>query len=257
MKDNREIQNESLVLVVGSIAVLSSIIGMISFILTLFSSKKISPDKNLTDQLNKVLVPLGKKFEVRIVKEKTPNAFIIGPKVIFVTSGLVDILTPREVISVLLHEVWHVLDLHIYKDLSYKYIIFYLAAFVAISSNAVIPFSGIIAFSLSCFIFEIPYKLIFGRKYEKMSDSYASKYGYGDELISSLKKLDKVYTRLINSQQCGFICKVESKITNELGEHPSLQTRVENLLKSKELEEAAKTNNLSKFKNIAIGFFKK
>jgi Zn-dependent protease with chaperone function len=196
-------------------------------------------DKKLTKQVNKFLGTT--KWRVILIKEKSPNAFVMGPRIICITSGLMKLLNSREVMGVMLHEAWHVKDLHVYKQFIYKFPFFYLIAMSMFAVGLItgIPILGTI-FALIMFnIYDIPYKIIMGRKHERAADSYAAKMGYGDELISALNKLEKWYRSKVKSQPCGKVCQFTNKIGEAIDEHPPLKNRIENILKSKELAKLA------------------
>lgn len=192
-------------------------------------------DKKLTKKINDFLK--SNKWKVIIIKEKTPNAFVMGPRIICITSGLMKLCNDREVMGVMLHEAWHVKDLHVYKQLAYKYPFFYLIAFlittVVVSTG--IPILGLLAGFIMFNIYDIPYSIIMGRRHERAADSHAAKMGYGDDLISALNKLEKWYRSKIKNQPCDKVCQIIVKIGEAIDEHPPIKNRIENILKSKEL----------------------
>jgi len=192
-------------------------------------------DKKLTKKINNFLK--STKWRVILIKEKAPNAFVMGPRIICITTGLQKLLTQREIMGVMLHEAWHVKDLHVYKQFMYKVPLFYLIAMSMFTVGLIsgIPILGIIFAIIMFNTYEIPYNIIMGRRHEKAADSYAAKMGYGNELVSALKKLEKWYKSKVKNQPCGKVCQLANKIGDAIDEHPPIKNRIENILKSKEL----------------------
>jgi Zn-dependent protease with chaperone function len=196
---------------------------------------KSMTDKKLTKKINKFLE--STKWKVILMKEKSPNAFVMGPRIICITTGLQKLLNEREVMGVMLHEAWHVKDLHVYKQFVYKAPLFALIIMIVMAA-AITPGGSLPAYIMALIMFniyDIPYKIIMGRRHEHAADSYATKMGYGDELISALNKLEKWYRSKVKSQPCGKVCQLTNKIGDVIDEHPPLKNRIENILKSKEL----------------------
>lgn len=211
-------------------------------------------DKVLTKEINKIL---GKtKWKVMIIKDKSPNAFVVGPRVIMITTGLKKMLTHRELIGVMLHEAWHVKAFHVYKQIFYK---FPLLAAVFTAAIATVMVGGGAWLALLIFVIlrrvtEIPYDLTVGRRQETKSDSYAVKMGYGKELASALSKLEKTYLK--GMKNCVGVCKIVSKIDEAIDEHPPLKKRIEKILKDSEMVKALASRNAAKIKKIVIKGFK-
>jgi len=192
-------------------------------------------DKKLTKQINSFLK--STKWKVIVIKEKAPNAFIMGPRIICITTALMKMLNKREVMGVMLHEAWHVKDLHVYKQFAYRAPLFALILMVVLAA-ALTPGGSAPAYLMALILFntyEIPYSIIMGRRHERAADSYAAKMGYGDDLISALNKLEKWYKSKVKSQPCGKVCQIINKIDRAIDEHPPIKNRIENILKSKEL----------------------
>jgi Zn-dependent protease with chaperone function len=257
-EDNiQEIEPLILSAVVGTVYLISTIT---TFLLSASQLKKrIKIDKKWTKKINNILKSKG-KWIVHIFPDPTPNAFAIGGRHIFITSGLSKILTTREIEAVLLHEVYHNKDKHIYKKLAYKHSLIYLILFAAISASAAtgaFPLGLLVLFLLNN-VSEIAYNRIVGRRHEIKSDEFAIKLGYGKDLITSLKKLEKALHKQMKKTSCGVWCKFERKVSDAIDEHPSTRKRVEVILrKSSELDKLMKTASFGKIKKFIEGVFKK
>lgn len=223
-------------LVMVGVAVVAVQLAVLLFQTGLFiRTTKPMEDKKLTKKINKFLK--STKWKVILIKEKAPNAFVIGPRIICITSGLLKLLNEREVMGVMLHEAYHVKDLHVYKQFLYKAPLFALLIMITLSM-VITTGPSVLGYMLSLIMFKtykIPYQIIMGRRHEQAADSYAAKMGYGDELVSSLNKLEKWYRSKIKNQPCDKICQIVNKINEAIDEHPPIKNRIENILKSKEL----------------------
>ena len=82
-----------------------------------------------------------------------------------------------------------------------------------------------------------------GRRAENRADSYAVKYGYEKELISSLEKLEKMFNK--TRPPCTGLCKIIEKINRALDEHPPIKKRIENILKAKETWDQIKNKSVT------------
>jgi Zn-dependent protease with chaperone function len=215
-------------------------------------------DSKRSKKLNEIIKPLGvkKNFQVHIVPQKAPNAFTPGGKHVYITSGLLKLLNEREVEAVLLHEVYHAIDLHIIKRMATEFPLYYLCAPLAVAAamgaaalGPVALILGMIVFSISLGILKIPLSVIIGRRHEYGADNYAVKAGYGKDIASALNKLEKMLTRMSAGQSCGKVCKVIRRIDEAMDEHPSTKKRIEKTLKDVELLKA-----VSKAKITAITY---
>ena len=230
---------------------------MISFLWTSHQFKKaIKIDKKLSKRVNEIL-NTGNKWKVHQYPDRMPNAFAIGGNDIFVTTGLVKLLSQRGVEAVMLHEAWHNKDLHIWKKIAYESSFTYLIIYTAItaSMSVMMPIGFIIAFIMKN-ITDIFYARTMGRRHENAADEYAVKYGYGPELASSLTKLENWARSKMGSRKCGRVCQIVNRISEALDEHPPTKARVETILKkAAELDRAARSGvkALSKF---VVGVFK-
>jgi Zn-dependent protease with chaperone function len=194
-------------------------------------------DKKLSKKLKSILKD-GKDWKVFIIKDGTPNAFAMVRPYIFLSSGLVRMMNEREIIAIMLHETGHITNMHIWKDVATK------SSLIALLFTTVAALSGPIALGALLFIwftFETPEMILqgvlmrtMGRAEERQADNIPVKYGYGDDFISSLRKIEKVYQKMLKRHCTTFVCKTRERISSLLDEHPPIKQRVENILKDKE-----------------------
>lgn len=212
-------------------------------------------DKPLTKEINKILGET--KWRVLIIKDKMPNAFVVGAKVIMITTGLKKILNHRETVAVMLHEAWHVKKRHIYKQIFLKYPLLAIAATASFAIWAATqqPYTALFVFFILKKVTSIPYDLTIGRMQETGSDSYAVRMGYGKEMAGALKKLEKLYLKEMRT--CTGVCKVINSIDQALDEHPPIKRRVERILKKTEMMKALMARKVSQIRKIITQGFKK
>jgi Zn-dependent protease with chaperone function len=210
-------------------------------------------DSKLSKRINGILNTT--EWKVHIVKEKQPNAFAINGPHVFVTTGLIKLATENELTAILLHEVYHTKFNHSYKQLAYKYPLFYLCVFVAVTIGMALNtslFLAFLIFRLINLISDIPYKIIIGRMHENKADNYAIQLGYGKDLVSILKKLEKIY--IASMKDCTGACKVINAMDEALDEHPPLKKRIEIVLKkTDELQSVLATKNIKSVVKFIIG----
>jgi|WetSurSiteA1Bulk_404760.scaffolds.fasta_scaffold00070_7 Zn-dependent protease with chaperone function len=240
---------------------ITAIITAILSLLSIFSMKaqlgSLPIDKNLTKKINGILKG-PKEFRVFIFKEKAPNAFCMFSPDIYVTSGLLKMCTEKELLAVCLHEAGHVNDHHSW----YR-------AFAAIGLGALFhamlrvwiheknggyeidhdPQIWMIELALTTQVTNVILARLQGRGQEYYADSYATKYGYGDYLISGLQKLQKWVDKV---QPCNNkICKALRWLSEAMDEHPSVKDRVEAILKDKQkLKELGQLPTVKKIEYI-------
>lgn len=238
---------------IGSVMVIANLVTLMMGASGIISSVKV--DKKLTDKLNKLLNS-GNKWIVHIYPTKDPNAFSLGfGRHIFVTTELLKILDADETDAILLHEVYHSSKKHTYKNLAYKYPLFYLVAFLGASifATGAVPILAFLAMFIANKVGDIIWNITFGRKMEYNADSYAAKLGYGKQLISAFGKIQKWVRSKTKKQSCDKWCQVITKIDSSIDEHPEWKNRVENILKNtKELSKAVKTKSFGKIKDFIM-----
>lgn len=239
-------------------AVLISLAIQLSSLFLLFQTmikQDSTEDKKLSKDLKKILRD-GKDWKVMVVKDNMPNAFCIIRPYVFISTGLMKMMNERELMSILLHEAGHITNKDIWKDIIVK------NSFSAIMLSVVGSIGGPTALIMMIFFYYIIgaegitnkiFTRVLGRFEENRADSFAVKYGYADDMISVLKKLD----RKIKSMQppCGKICKIIEKIEEILDEHPPVKKRIENILKRKETWITAKNKSFVNIRNMFIKGF--
>lgn len=242
-------------LIWGSVAVAVNITMLL--LSTKVMMKEFKDNKKHTNKLNKVLGRTD--WKVKVIKEKTPNALTVGNKVVFVTSGLINMMTDRELIAIMLHEAYHIKDLHVYKQLAVQYPLFYIVVFIMCSTGLIAPaylfFLNILVFNIMLNTLMIPYKITMGRKHEKNADAYSIKFGYSKDMISALNKLERWYKKELSKHKCGVICRTIEKIDEAIDEHPSIKKRVEYILKQKEIWQKIASGKFKIIKNYILTEF--
>lgn len=240
----------------GTIYTVSMLIQF--FIATAMYRKTVKVDQKLTQRLNGIL-DSGEKWIVHIFPDKAPNAFAIGGRHVYITTGLLKILNEREVDAVLLHEVYHNKDMHVWKNLAAESSFLYLTIFINVSiwwgSAGAFPLA-LITFFIIRNSMRILYARFRGRHFEIKSDEFAVKQGYGPELVSALKKIEAWAKKAMAGQKCNKFCQLERKISEEIDEHPPIKKRIETILrKTKELDQAM-ASGYKAISTLVMGVFK-
>lgn len=194
----------------------------------------------LQSEFRKILKELGHPANVSIEEMKEieePNAFCTIGSTLYYTKGLKKILTKRELMAVLLHEYNHFRGFHVYismiqqlasKPLALIIISKYLKNKSMTSAVKIKAFLLILSF---LFIYSVGFNITVGRLMEYTSDGFAAKSGYGDDLISGLKKLEAWYKKRMGKP--GPVEEILIRILMAIDEHPSLEDRIEYILKHK------------------------
>jgi len=209
-------------------------------------------DNNLTKQLKKLITG---EWEVRIVSMDEPNAFTIGKKQLYVTTGLKALLPDeKELMSVVLHEAGHTLKYHSMKRLtlhsatsSFFYSISFILSALSIPTAIVFIFASIIVDNL---IYNY-----YSRLTEQQADSYAVKIGYGKEFAAALRKFHKLYGR--NRKPVDPSSKIErfiKKLGHLFDSHPRDVDRIKDAIKnSKDVRRSiAKGTTWDMIRNISL-----
>lgn len=181
-------------------------------IVPLFNKQTPLPDGELRSEIenfaHKSDFKLKNIFQIDGSKRSTKaNAYFsgLGPKKrIVLYDTLMEKLTTQEVVAVLAHEVGHYKHKHTLKSmlisLPATLLMFYLLG-LFLDSNALAQSLGgqTANFHLNMIVFGILYAPvsliidlggnILSRKFEYQADNFANKHGFGNELISGLKKL--------------------------------------------------------------------
>jgi len=213
-------------------------------------------DEELTNSVNNILGS-GDKWRVHTYPEPMPNAFAVGGRDVYITTGLKKLLNKREQEAVLLHEVYHNKDLHIWKALAATSIFTYMVAYVAIQDIA--PGTSYLLAGVLAFIMEnsaeILYRRFIGRRHELKADDFALKNGYGKDLISAFEKIQELAKRFKTSRPCNTFCQIERKISDAIDEHPSIQQRINILLKKTKELNAAMKHGFVQIQKFVAGVF--
>ena len=110
---------------------------------------------------------------------------------------------------------------------------------------------------ISTNVLSVSLRRIMGRRQEVNADEYAVKYGYGNDLISALNKIEVLIKRFESTQQCDGVCQLVRKIDETLDEHPPFKKRVELILKnSNKLKNAISSSSFKKIKDLVVSAFK-
>ena len=87
---------------------------------------------------------------------------------------------------------------------------------------------------------------------ENQTDNYAIQMGYGKDLVSIMKKFEKIYLK--SMKNCTGMCKIINAIDESIDEHPVLKKRIETILrKTGELADVLKTKDMKKVAKLTIG----
>lgn len=235
--------------IIATALIIKELVTFFLFAASMAATTKV--DRQSSKELKDILKPMGvsKDFIVHVVPSKVPNAFTPGGKHVYITSGLIKLLNKREVLAVLLHEVYHAIDWHVYKRMAAEFPLYYICVPIALAAALATPaiaiITGIIVFSISLSILKIPLQRIMGRRQELKADNYAVKAGYGKDMVGALSKLEKMISKMEAGRSCGVMCKVTNRIGEAIDEHPPLKNRIEIALKDTELLKAMAKAKLS------------
>lgn len=204
--------------------------------------KTMITEKNsqLQSEFRKILEGLGHPSNVYIEEMKEveePNAFCTIGSTLYYTKGLKKLLTKRELMAVLLHEYNHFRGFHVYISMIQSISSKPLAVLIGskyMKNKALTTATKVKTFLLVLsflFIYSIGFNITVGRLMEYTSDGFAAKSGYGDDLISGLKKLEAWYKKRMGKP--GRVEEILIRILMAIDEHPSLEDRIEYILKHK------------------------
>lgn len=196
------------------VTVFSLFMGMFysELIVPLFNKQTPLPEGELRSEIENFAQKSGFKlkniYQIDGSKRSTKaNAYFtgLGPKKrIVLYDTLMDKLSTQEIVAVLAHEVGHYKHKHTLKSmlvsLPATLLMFYLLGLFLDSDSLAQSLGGQTAnFHLNIIVFGILYSPvsliidlggnILSRKFEYQADNFANKYGFGNELISGLKKL--------------------------------------------------------------------
>lgn len=181
-------------------------------IVPLFNKQTPLPEGELRTEIEKFAVKVNFKLKNIFVidgskRSTKANAYFTGfgpKKRIVLYDTLMDKMTTDEIVSVLAHEIGHYKHKHTLKNLFISLptslLLFYLLGVFLDSDALAIALGGSAAnFHLNVLAFGILYSPIslvldllsnqLSRKFEYQADHFASMHGFGDQLVSGLKKL--------------------------------------------------------------------
>ncbi len=191
-----------------------------------------------------------KRWKVRLLDMGAVwNAYSIGANSVFLSKSFATSkkVTEREITAVSLHEISHSKTFDVFIGMATR-IGGGTAVFVTIfaAATAVLPIA-VVVIIISWILFGLMDGYV-SQKMEYKSDAFAGKHGYGDEIISALKKLIEHNEKLAEKQgakikKCDVgdkWCKRFQALSELFSSHPNLKKRAENIAKKKEFWEAAK-----------------
>jgi STE24 endopeptidase len=181
-------------------------------IVPLFNKQTPLPEGALRTAIEKFATSVDFKLKNIFVidgskRSTKANAYFagLGPKKrIVLYDTLMEQMTTDEIVAVLAHEIGHYKHKHVLKNyafsLPFSLLLFYLLGWMLNSDLLAQALGGGKAvFHLNAIAFFTLYTPIstlldlsgnmLSRKYEYQADAYANKYGFGEQLISGLKKL--------------------------------------------------------------------
>lgn len=267
-EDQEHLKEFDPVIVAGGITVINIVISLVMLLMSSVALKTTTKtDKNQTKKINKIIGKPEGYYTIHILKEKSPNAFTLGGRNLYYTTGLEKIMTEREITAILLHEVFHSKSLHVLKSMAVKYPLLWIClsiwGILMVSTGiveAMISDLGPIGYLLNMIMLKMVYSvptildnIMFGKMYEYHADEYTVKYGYGDALVSAFKKFQQIESRQLKN--CEGMCKIISNINQTIDAHPEMKKRIENILRKKETAQAALSGNASKLKDLVKGAF--
>lgn len=252
IKDN---MNESVELALLSFPLIATfiinyVLGTLQFIILNYVIPNLSNNYVKSNKWSNTIKKISNyDVEVYIVKTKIKNAWNIGTKKLFITSALINMLTPEEITAILLHECGHYANYDVQKNIYAVTPLSQLLTAYLILPLMFIPggiaISIIIRIIMASTIEKLIQKHLHGRKAEFLADSFASEYGYGKYLISGLNKLSIEFKKEYCRDKTQTECKFAMDQIYFYDEHPQLFERKINI-KSKNLKYTNKFLETSK-----------
>jgi len=210
-------------------------------------------DKNLTKRFKEIL-PSTTTFDwkIRIIEDtETINAWTYGGGNLYITRGLVKLLTEDELMAVMLHEAGHSKELHVWQRIAVKEggVALFLFLIVKLFGGFTETAGNMVGIgSVAYFAWKLISPLVglaeayWSRVNEFWADSWATKYGYGKHLISGFKKMIKANGG--QRKACtSNLCRISRKLKSLYDSHPDMTKRIERVLESEEGKKAIKAAN--------------
>lgn len=219
----------------------------VAVVMMLAHHKKTLRNSRLNPNLTKKMIDLigDNKIEVYRTIGAVPNACTEGVSPnLYYNQALSDMLTEPEMIGVLCHEYGHYKEKHIIKRMLG-------GLTIGIGINVFLGYfkaKGFFAFLLNILNKILPNtiaNLLLSQPEEYVADSYAIKYGYKKELISSLRKLENFAQHAACLDPNTHECEKKMETAARYSTHPSVKNRVEKLMASKEVQVIAASDNPS------------
>lgn len=214
-------------------------IRLLAFILGSLTFDKIIKKKEELPDYSKKLSEILNDNEIICykIKDNTPNAFNAGQKYCYMTDKLYDMLTEKERIAIFLHEYGH------YKNNHHIKIVGFETTFGVLTSatiNVILYFTlGVIippiAFIVSLFVSSYLGRRI-SRAQEHEADEFAAQYGYQQDLIGGLKKIEDWVKLKICKDLKKEDCNQALQVLSENSTHPSFKERFVKILKTKTMQ---------------------
>ncbi len=185
--------------------------------ITQFKGSKI--DSKYTDEITKICG--FKPADIYLLNSDRLACATINK--IYYSKNLEKYLSHREVISVLLHEASHINNLD-----SLKIQILRIFPYIP-----VLILDTWLAYLLLPFVSGIFIRLPYERYREYSADSYAHKFGYGEDLASALAKIEYHYSppKKAKNKDLSILGNILSKLIPLLSSHPKTAKRISNVYK--------------------------
>jgi Zn-dependent protease with chaperone function len=263
IKEEKMLLKEDPIIAVGAVIIfylyIIPIIKILfyNYIYSFVKSARPKYNDELTKEIQKIT---NFPVEVYIVNTIEINAFTAGTKKIYMTDGLIKMLSHKEIIGVLLHECGHYANMDLKKDVFLvdpliKMLTIFLVAGIIVLMG---PAGAGIGIYLSFFfkgILRLIVGVTLGRKMEYLADSFATEHGYGKEMVSALEKMEKYLRKNLcgkktNSKECDMVLKD----LHTFDEHPEFWKRKLNI-NSEDLKYTKKALDEFTFVNIKKSYF--
>jgi len=186
-----------------------------------------------------------KKYEVRFldIKDVGPNAMVMaGTNTIFMTKELADML----------HEQSHIMTkdgtIGILASIGVKYSFVTIIANLLKNQNVMKKpiFILSMVFTVICYLGSgILLNRTHGRWAENKSDNFAVQNGYGKDLITALKKIQKWVDKKIKKARLSKFEIQVNKLSEFCDEHPPMKQRLETIMNKTEIYDELEKGNLS------------
>ena len=191
-----------------------------------------------------------------IISNSSINAFSAQTANLYITSGAFKKLNEREVISIFLHEYGHYRHKDTYTGFAlftvlmifFQYKLYYVGK-TNVTLERLFLTRLVSALGIDYSVVRTVLNLTEGRYKEFRADSYATKFGYGEDLITALKKMKKEVAR--EYKKLNILEKLEYKLLSKFDEHPDMDLRIEKVSKDLKSEIKGKTG----LKRIRAGLY--